>query len=237
MEQRWPATLWIVRHGQSGSASAELRDLEVPLSPLGEGQATALGRWFAAMPADRRPSVALCSPFRRARQTAERIAEAGGLAHPDLEIRADERLRERDRGLLDGLTAAGFQERYPEQASLRQRLGEFYFRPAGGESWCDLLLRLRTLLDTLCLHHAGEHVLLVTHESSVVAARYLLEELGEDEILTLERCHEVAHCSVTSYTPDPASSGPMELERFNFVAPLMDAGTPVTRRPDPAPVR
>lgn len=235
MEQRWPLTLWMVRHGQPAQAAGEVRDLEVPLSPLGESQASALGRWFAAMPPGQRPTTVLASPYRRARQTAERIAEAGGLAHPDLEVASDERLRARDRGLLDGLTPAAFAERYPDQAELRQRVGEFYFRPAGGESWCDLLLRLRSVLDGVCLHHAGERVLLVTHDAAVVGARYLLEGLTDEEILTIDRCHEVAHCSVTSYTLDPDAG--LELERFNFVAPLMDAGAPVTRRPDPVPAR
>jgi len=238
MDQRQPATLWIVRHGQIGPAAGG-RDLDLPLSSPGEAQAAALGRWFAAMPAGERPEIALCSPYRRARQTAERIAETGGLAGSDLEVRGDERLRARDRGLLDGLTPAAFQERYPELAELRLRTGEFYFRPPGGESWCDLLLRLRSLLDGLSLHHAGQRVLVVTHDSAVVGIRYLIEGLTEEDLLTLDRCHEVAHCSVTSYRLDPEAGpfGALELERFNFVAPLMDAGAPVTRRADPVAAR
>ena len=57
LEQKWPQTLWIVRHGQSagnvardaaelgGLAAIEIahRDVDVPLSPLGEQQAEALG--------------------------------------------------------------------------------------------------------------------------------------------------------------------------------------------------
>ena len=61
MEQKWPQQLWIVRHGQSAGNvardSAEAarlplidiaeRDIDVPLSPLGEQQSIALGQWFA----------------------------------------------------------------------------------------------------------------------------------------------------------------------------------------------
>ena len=80
LEQKWPQTLWIVRHGQSAgnvardaAESARLhlidiaeRDVDVPLSRLGEQQADALGRWFAALRADERPEIVLSSPYVRA---------------------------------------------------------------------------------------------------------------------------------------------------------------------------
>ena len=44
----------------------------------------------------------------------------------------DERLREREFGILDRLTHAGIAEKYPEQAEMRRLLGKFYPpRPAG----------------------------------------------------------------------------------------------------------
>src|SRR6476661_3383494 len=94
----WPDSLWIVRHGQSAGNVArdaaeaaalevialEERDVDVPLSPLGEKQAAALGRWFAAMPANERPNAVLASTYRRARDTARIIADASGLASPEV---------------------------------------------------------------------------------------------------------------------------------------------------------
>ena len=71
------------------------RDVDVPLSGLGATQSDALGRWFAAMPANARPDVLLVSPYLRARQTAERIIGAGGLAPDASSPIADERLRRR----------------------------------------------------------------------------------------------------------------------------------------------
>ena len=84
MRQRWPAKLWIVRHGQSagnvardaadaaglGVIDIDIRDVDVPLSDLGREQARALGHWFAALPEDERPEVVFASPYVRARQTA-----------------------------------------------------------------------------------------------------------------------------------------------------------------------
>ncbi|HEX8392145.1 MAG TPA: histidine phosphatase family protein [Longimicrobium sp.] len=247
MSRRWPDVLWIVRHGQSAgnvaSDAAHLaglaeiaiteRDVDVPLSPLGEQQAIALGRWFAAMPAHERPTVVLSSPYLRARRTAELIREAGGFA-ADLGIDADERLREKEFGILDRLTRGGVAERFPEQAEFRRLLGKFYHRPPGGESWCDVILRLRSALDTLSLHQREERVLIVCHQVVVLCMRYLLECMTEEEILGIDAEQEVANCSVTSYQFNPAlgPKGKMELTRFNFVAPLEVAGAPVTRVPD-----
>ena len=93
MEQHWPQTLWIVRHGESaGNVAREAadaaglgridiaeRDVDVPLSDRGEEQSQALGDWFAEMPEDQRPEVVLTSPYLRARRTAEIVQSGGGL--------------------------------------------------------------------------------------------------------------------------------------------------------------
>jgi probable phosphoglycerate mutase len=251
MTRRWPEVVWIVRHGQSaGNVASDLahehgheeiaidmRDVDVPLSPLGEQQATALGRWFAEMPAGERPTVVLSSPYVRAMRTAQLVREAGGLALPDTDIVADERLREKEFGILDRLTRHGIAERFPEQAEFRRLLGKFYHRPPGGESWCDVILRLRSALDTLSLHYREDRVLIVCHQVVVLCLRYLLECMTEEQILAVDRATEVANCSVTSFVfnPSAGTGGKLELRLFNFVAPLEEAGAPVTSRRD-APV-
>jgi broad specificity phosphatase PhoE len=259
MKKRWPEHLWIVRHGQSaGNVARDAadaaglsvidiaeRDVDVPLSDLGEEQAAALGRWFAAMPVRQRPTTVLTSPYLRARQTTDAIRNEGGL-HPDVCIEVDERLREKEFGILDRLTRAGIIERFPEQAEARARNGKFYHRPPGGESWCDVILRLRSVLDTLSLHHSepGSRVLIVAHQVIVLCLRYLFEGMTEAEILAIDAAGDVANCGVTEYafdrTPGPPGSagGKLQLVTYNFVAPLEKAGAPVTVRPDaPAATR
>jgi broad specificity phosphatase PhoE len=259
MKKRWPEHLWIVRHGQSaGNVARDAadaaglsvidiaeRDVDVPLSDLGEEQAAALGRWFAAMPVRQRPTTVLTSPYLRARQTTDAIRNEGRL-HPDVCIEVDERLREKEFGILDRLTRAGIIERFPEQAEARARNGKFYHRPPGGESWCDVILRLRSVLDTLSLHHSepGSRVLIVAHQVIVLCLRYLFEGMTEAEILAIDAAGDVANCGVTEYafdrTPGPPGSagGKLQLVTYNFVAPLEKAGAPVTVRPDaPAATR
>ncbi|HST62203.1 MAG TPA: histidine phosphatase family protein, partial [Longimicrobium sp.] len=135
------------------------------------------------------------------------------------------------------LTKAGIIARFPDEAALRAEIGKIYYRPPGGESWCDVILRLRSALDTLSLHYRDERVLIVCHQVVVLCLRYLLECMTEEQILAVDRETEVANCSVTSYAFNPAlgTEGKLELRLFNFVAPLADAGAAVTSRPD-APV-
>ncbi len=248
MSQRWPDTLWIVRHGESAGNVArdaahasgasrialEGRDVDVPLSPLGEEQSRSLGRWFGGLPEGRRPEVILCSPYLRAQRTAGLIAEAGGLPFHPADFVVDERLREKEFGVLDGLTSHGIHQTLPEQAEFRRLLGKFYHRPPGGESWCDVILRLRSMLDTMALHYTGRRVLVVGHQVVVLCMRYLLERMTEDQILGVDREGDVPNCGVTEYGHDPSegAGGNLVLRRYNFTAPLEREGTPVTAEPD-----
>ena len=253
MEQKWPQTLWVVRHGQSagnvardaaelgGLASIDIphRDVDVPLSPLGEAQAQALGDWFAALAPEERPEIVLSSPYVRARQTADRVLDTlhRDDAARDAETIAcvrDERLREKEFGALDRLTKVGIRQKFPELAEQRAHVGKFYFRPPGGESWCDVILRLRSVLDTITREHRRERMLIVGHQVTVNCMRYLLERMTEAQILDIDRRADVANCSITSYEFDPAAgrSGKLVLLLDNFVAPLTEAGAAVTREPD-----
>lgn len=241
MRQRWPSKLWVVRHGQSAGNVArdladaagkhmielDIRDMDVPLSELGEEQARSLGRWFADMPEDERPEVVLASPYVRAISTAE-------LINIGPKVTVDERLREREFGVLDRLTTLGIRERFPEQAEHRAILGKFYHRPPGGESWCDVILRLRSALDTISLHHADKRVLIVGHQVVVLCLRYILEDMSEAEILAIDREADVANCGVTQYDfePDCPDDCQPTLKIYNFTAPLAVEGTPVTTAPD-----
>jgi broad specificity phosphatase PhoE len=244
-QQRWPNTLWIVRHGQSAGNVArdaadasghthiaiDTRDADVPLSDLGMEQSAALGRWFADMPEAERPEIVLVSPYLRARQTAEHVHSAGGLLATPGAFVIDERLREKEFGVLDRLTRAGIEQLHPEQAEMRRLLGKFYHRPPGGESWCDVILRLRSLLDTLSLHHGGRRVLIVSHQVVVLCLRYLIETMTEEQILSIDREGDVANCALTEYGFDGGEGGLM-LRRYNMVAPLVASGAPVTSQPD-----
>ena len=241
----WPAALWVVRHGESAgnvardTAEAEgrerldlsHRDVDVPLSDLGERQAAALGRWTAQQPADEQPTVVWSSPYVRARQSAEIAMKTAGL---DVPVVVDERLREREFGVLDGLTRKGITAQYPEESERRAAIGKFYHRPPGGESWVDVAQRLRAVLDEIRIDARGERVLLMAHQVVVLLVRYVVEGMDESTVLDIDKEAEVANCSVTSYEHD-AGVGRLRLVRYNEVTPLEEQDEAVTAEPD-APV-
>ena len=247
MRQNWPEALWLVRHGQSqGNVAREaadvaglheiaidVRDVDVPLSDLGHEQAAATGRWFAALPPDERPEVILTSPYIRARQTANAICEAGGLTGPT-KLVIDERLREREFGVFDRLTTLGIKDKYPEEAAHRSSLGKFYHRPPGGESWADVILRLRSALNTINLHYCDRRVLIVCHQVVVLCMRYILEELTEEDILKIDKQADILNCGIARYDFEPDAKGVCvpQLEIWNHGAPLEAEGAPKTAEPD-----
>jgi broad specificity phosphatase PhoE len=247
---RLPSVLWVVRHGQSAGNVARdaaeagglhlidiaTRDVDVPLSPLGVRQSRSVGRWFGGLPANERPTVVLCSPYVRARQTAEHLIAAAGGAVAAPVLRLDERLREKEFGILDRLTLAGIRHHHPDLADQRAHVGKFYFRPPGGESWCDVILRLRGVLDTLALEHAGERVLIVGHQVIALCMRYLLEGLDEAAILAIDARGDVPNCGISSYRLDEQmpGRGRLRAELVNVSAPVEEEGTPVTTAPDAA---
>ena len=235
-------SLWLLRHGQSlGNVANDAaragdveeldlaeRDMDVPLSDLGATQARAFGRWLSSRPAAERPEVVVSSPYMRAMETARLVVDA---VEDGLEIVADERLREREFGILDLLTHRGVEARFPSEAQRRSRLGKFYYRPPGGESWVDVALRLRSLRDSLVREHADRRVLAVTHEVPIIIIRYLVERLDEPAALELSAHGRLANCSLTAY--DRTATG-LRLVHDAWTAPLETEEAPVTEEPDAA---
>ncbi len=245
MTPEFPQTLWIVRHGQSAgnvardAAEAQglhvidiaTRDIDVPLSALGRRQSQSLGNWFGALPPDQQPQVLVCSPYVRAQETARLILQNAGMEGA-IKLRTDERLREKEFGILDRLTPLGIQDKYPDLNQQRGHVGKFYFRPPGGESWCDVILRLRSLLEMVTREYAGRRVLVVGHQVIVNCMRYLIERMNEATILGIDRLGDVPNCSVTSYRATGDADPDSRLDLVNFLAPLLEEGTPVTSAPD-----
>jgi broad specificity phosphatase PhoE len=159
------------------------------------------------MPPDERPTVVVSSPYVRAAETARiALAEIGGPP-----IRYDERLRDRETGVFYALTWRGIAARYPEEAARKRRLGKFYYRPPGGESWADVALRLRGALSDIERDHPGGRVLVVAHDAVVVLTRYIVERLTERELLEIERTL-VPNGSLTMWARD---DGELRLVAFN----------------------
>lgn len=229
--------LLLVRHGESEgnvaaarALAAESHEIDVPardpdvmLSPLGRQQAASVGVALSALPPDEAPQAVVCSPYARARETAQLACQSAGLVVPVL---IDERLRDRELGVLDRLTQAGVAARFPEEAERRRWQGKFYHRPAGGESWADVVLRLRSWLSDLDREPPGSRVLVVSHDVVIALIRYVCERMDEDEVLCLARDTPVRNAALSRLVRQDGDA--WMAVTYDEVAHLRAAGLPVT---------
>lgn len=231
--------LLLVRHGESlGNLAAaeaaqtgaevirvDARDADVPLSPLGHSQADAVGRALAGPLSDGVTTAVWSSPYVRALQTANSALTVAGV---EATIRVDERLRDRELGVLDLLTQIGVAARYPVEAERRRWLGKFYHRPPGGESWADVALRLRSFLRDLEDASTAERAVVVTHDAVIMLVRYLCEGLSESEVLDIGLADPVRNAALTTLRREADG---WRLVSYNDVRHLQGTGTPVTEHP------
>jgi broad specificity phosphatase PhoE len=234
------AELVVIRHGESlGNAAAAqayaddaevievgARDADVELSPTGVEQAQALARGLKPMLAEDVPTIVWSSPYVRAQQTAQ--VSLGG-AGVELPVLLDERLRDRELGVLDLLTWKGVVNRFPLEAERRQWLGKFYHRPPGGESWADVVLRVRSFLTDLAAVPDGTRAVIFCHDALVLTFRYVCEGLSEKEILDIGSQTPVKNVSITHL--DRVADGRWQLRVFNDVSHLEESDVPITRHP------
>ena len=106
---------------------------------------------------------------------------------------------------LSGIGAAyRIRQRNPEVRYLilerRSRIGKFYYQPPSGESWADVVLRVRSLLADLRHGFADADVWVFTHQAVIMSFRYVLEGLTEQQLLEIDRTETIENVSMTVYT-------------------------------------
>jgi probable phosphoglycerate mutase len=154
-----PTRLVLMRHGSTGH-SAQHRFSgrnDLPLDEAGEHQAAALA---ARAVGSGDIAAVVSSPLRRARRTADVVAEALGL-----KVIENDDLAELDFGAWEGMTYADVQAAYP--AELAAWLASPDSAPPGGESFTSLARRARRGRDAVIAAHPGRTVLAVTHVTPI----------------------------------------------------------------------
>lgn len=206
--------VWAVRHGVSTAneafaraaavggqdAGVRGRDADVDLSPRGVGQAAALARWARGSEDAHLPQLIVCSPYLRARRTLEVFLSRLGQNHRlhAVPVRWDERLRDREMGVLELLTPTAIARDHPGEAARRERVGDYAYRPPGGESLADVGQRVGRVFQDVV---RGEHrrVLLVGHDATVLMLHAVVAGLTEAQLLSWSRAHPVPNASVSCW--------------------------------------
>ena len=145
----------LIRHGETvwNSQKRMQGHSNSDLSSVGQAQIQALGQWMKNVPFD----LIYSSDSLRAKQTAEAITQFSG--H---ELQFDQRLREKNLGVFEGLTSEEARERHPEVFRLFKTAGSKYVIDEG-ESTQQLQDRALEIINEIRIKHPEERVLLVTH--------------------------------------------------------------------------
>lgn|SRR5208337_2079352 len=237
--EKWPSELLLIRHGQSeanvrkDAAKAQgqepswagiTRDQDSPLTSLGYAQAYALGFHLGARYPGPNELIdyIITSPYVRAKQTMDGILRGMSDAYPNMLLPqrvVEERIREIEFGIMDGIDRKRFRELFPSEADRRERDGKYYYRPPGGENRPDVRLRVHSVLDTLNRDYVGKRVLIVCHSVVVLAFRSLLERWEESEYLQVDKEDDVVNCGLTVYRREDGRR--LKLQEYNFVSPVL----------------
>ncbi len=145
----------VVRHGETEWNTEGRRQghLDSTLTAKGRAQAEALAQRFTPESCD----AIYSSDLGRAYETARTIAEKTG--H---EVVSDERLRERNLGIFQGLDGDEIRKRYPTEYEEHRNGGADHAVPMG-ESFRQQTERNMRCLEELAARHAGEIIMVVTH--------------------------------------------------------------------------
>lgn len=177
--------LFTVRHGLT-ELNRDQRvsgaSVDVPLLPEGIHQAEEARDRFAGTPLD----VVISSPLVRAIQTAEIVT---GVSRDGIEI--DPLCNERSFGLMEGLTRAEVESRFPQVEYLQIGHIGYSLNPPGGEPFPALQDRARRCLHGVLTRHRGRRILISSHQTFLLQLHGVLRGLDpfeslHDDLLNLE---------------------------------------------------
>jgi len=163
--------MYLVRHGATASnlatpAILQGRDVDHGLCDQGRQQAERTAKLLSG----RQFLAAFCSPLKRARETAEAIANPH-----EIEAQAVEALVEADVGEWNGRSWDDIAREEPEAYErFRNDPGTYGYR--GGETIKDVLDRVRPAIQRIVSENLGRNVLVVAH--SVVNRTFIGNALG-----------------------------------------------------------
>ena len=205
-------TIHFVRHGEVHNPDHILYE-RLPgfhLSDRGRRMAEATARYLAANPQTNTAAAIYSSPLDRTRETAQAILTTLNetrMARNEepLELVTDQRIIEA------GNNFRGTRIGHGEGALWRNgnwKLVTNLWKPSWGESYRQIAARVSAFAQEKAREHAGQQIIVVSHESPIWSYRHLLET-GHPEHNMLLR--HTALASVTSITYDSQTGNVMSI--------------------------
>jgi broad specificity phosphatase PhoE/nicotinamide riboside kinase len=147
----------LLRHGEVAELTKRVvrGQMDVPLSPRGRAESTALACWLEAH--EPRPDVVYTSDLVRCTELAADLARRSGRVPI-----VDSRLREQSMGAWEGRTWAEITAAEPR--AVTAYWDDYYAaRPTNGESFADLERRVLAWWNEMLAAHAGQRIFVATH--------------------------------------------------------------------------
>ncbi|MFC6093645.1 bifunctional RNase H/acid phosphatase [Saccharothrix lopnurensis] len=191
-----PTRLHLLRHGQTELSVARRYSGRgnPPLTGVGRGQAEAAARRLGGLA---NVAAVVSSPLARARETARAVAEAAGA-----EATTHEGLIETDFGAWEGLTFTEAAERDP--GLHRRWLSDPAVAAPGGESFDEVLRRVRRVKTDLIARYGGADVVVVSHVTPIKQLLRTALDVGPSLLFRLHL--DLASLSVVEFYPDGHAS-------------------------------
>lgn len=204
--------LFLIRHGSTAPNECKpfvLQGCEIngPLTELGRRQSKAVGRFLSRFKID----AVYASSLLRAQETAAAIA-----GPHNLPVQTRHELRECSVGRWEGMSWDAIQAEDPDGHR------HFFSDPAnhphpGGESYTDLLNRVRPTINELLQQHLGQNIVVVAHN---LANRVYLAELVGIDLKHARKLRQLNCCiNLLQFT-----AGQTELVTLNSAWHLDDLG-------------
>lgn len=200
---------------EDGKLLLDTGDHDTELTELGERQAESTGSRLGEI--IDLPDVIFVSPYSRTHQTLAKMA-IGWRELSDVETVEEERIREQEHGLtLLYNDWRIYNLMHPEQETLRDMQGSYWYRYPQGENVPDVRERHRSMLGTFTRDYQEQNVLMVGHHLSILSLRANLERLDAEGFKDLDDNHKPVNCGVTVYrgNPDIGQAGRLELDIYN----------------------
>lgn len=219
---RGPKMIVIVRHGESEGNVVSPEDASFPskanhafsLTKKGRLQAARTGVYLRANYG--RFDAYFCSTFRRTQETLA-LLYPPRLRPPIIPL-VDSRLNEMMRGPWHYIPKSRMMELFPDEQAIRNREGEYHYRPPAGQSCQDVEILIHSFMSDLRENYDGKRILIAGHGTWMLIFWRLILGLPtqeyENRYRNLDGRKKYQNCALAVYSNN---GGRMELVQDNFV--------------------
>jgi broad specificity phosphatase PhoE len=206
---RNPQFLALVRHGLSRANVAiqiptdshyypiNGSDRDVSLVPEGFTQSEEAGRLLLErFPANAPLHRSFISPFRRIRETADKIDETLGYTPSRTE---DPRLEKRSYGDFWNMTYKGVEELHPAEHQQYRTQGPLLYRAPNGENYPDVFARVDSFIADV-VEPSTDNILVVSHAVVILSFERAFEGLSDEDVLSRYEAQSLPNGHIVLYT-------------------------------------